>query len=48
VHSSRHRNMKESRIQHAGRPYRVLFAFDPQAARDAAGRWRQNGQHPLV
>jgi hypothetical protein len=29
VHSSRHTNMKELRIQHAGRPYRVLFAFDP-------------------
>ena len=23
-------NMKELRIQHAGRPYRVLFAFDPR------------------
>jgi len=22
--------MKELRIQHAGRPYRVLFAFDPR------------------
>jgi hypothetical protein len=28
IHSSRHRNMKELRIQHSGRPYRVLFAFD--------------------
>jgi hypothetical protein len=28
VHSSRHSNMKELVIQHAGRPYRVLFAFD--------------------
>lgn len=28
--SSRHRNMKELRVQHAGRPYRVLFAFDPK------------------
>ena len=28
--SSRHQNMKELRIQHAGRPYRVLFAFDPK------------------
>src|SRR5262249_41942167 len=30
VHSSRHANMKELRIQHSGRPYRVLFAFDPR------------------
>lgn len=29
IHSSRHPNMKELRIQHSGRPYRVLFAFDP-------------------
>ena len=29
IHSSRHANMKELRIQHSGRPYRVLFAFDP-------------------
>ncbi len=30
VRGSRHANMKELRIQHAGRPYRVLFAFDPR------------------
>jgi hypothetical protein len=30
IHSSRHSNMKELRIQHSGRPYRVLFAFDPR------------------
>jgi hypothetical protein len=28
--TSRHANMKELIIQHAGRPYRVLFAFDPR------------------
>jgi len=28
VASSKHANMKELRIQHRGRPYRVLFAFD--------------------
>ena len=27
---SKHPNMKELRIQHAGDPYRVLFAFDPR------------------
>lgn len=30
VQGSRHANMKELRVQHAGRPYRVLFAFDPR------------------
>src|SRR6478735_5575733 len=28
INGSRHRHMRELRIQHAGRPYRVLFAFD--------------------
>ncbi|MGO9336525.1 MAG: type II toxin-antitoxin system RelE/ParE family toxin [Terracidiphilus sp.] len=27
---SRYPNMKELRIQHRGRPYRKLFAFDPR------------------
>lgn len=47
VTSSRHRNMKELRIQHRGRPYRVLFAFDPRRAailliggnKTGKGRW---------
>lgn len=30
VTGSRHTHMRELRIQHAGRPYRVLYAFDPQ------------------
>jgi hypothetical protein len=30
IAGSRHPNMKELVIQHAGRPYRVLFAFDPR------------------
>ena len=30
VSSSRHAHMRELRIQHAGRPYRVLYAFDPR------------------
>jgi hypothetical protein len=29
IEGSRHANMKELVVQHAGRPYRVLFAFDP-------------------
>jgi hypothetical protein len=30
VRESRHGHMRELRIQHAGRPYRVLYAFDPR------------------
>jgi hypothetical protein len=30
VAGSRYPNMKELRTQHAGRPYRTLFAFDPR------------------
>jgi hypothetical protein len=30
VETSRHSNMRELRIQHQGRPYRVLYAFDPR------------------
>lgn len=30
VESSRHHHMRELRIQHAGDPYRVLYAFDPR------------------
>jgi hypothetical protein len=29
IEGSKHRHMRELRIQHAGRPYRVLYAFDP-------------------
>lgn len=30
IRSSRHASMGELRVQHAGRPYRVLYAFDPR------------------
>lgn len=30
VGESEYANMKELRVQHEGRPYRVLFAFDPR------------------
>ena len=30
VQGSRHRRMRELRIQHKGQPYRVLYAFDPR------------------
>jgi hypothetical protein len=30
IRGSRFPNMRELRIQHQGRPYRVLYAFDPR------------------
>ena len=30
IKASRHDHMRELRIQHAGKPYRVLYAFDPR------------------
>ncbi len=30
VNGSKHSHMRELRIQHAGDPYRVLYAFDPR------------------
>jgi Uncharacterized protein conserved in bacteria len=30
VKNSRHGRMRELRIQHRGRPYRILYAFDPR------------------
>lgn len=30
VHGSKYPNMRELRVQHQGRPYRVLYAFDPR------------------
>jgi hypothetical protein len=32
IAASRHSHMRELRIQHAGRPYRVLYAFNPLRA----------------
>ena len=32
ITTSKHSHMRELRIQHAGRPLRVLFAFDPRRA----------------
>lgn len=32
IATSRYRHMRELRIQHEGRPYRVLYAFDPRRA----------------
>ena len=30
VKGSRHKNMKELRVQSLGRPFRIFFAFDPK------------------
>ena len=30
VETSKHDHMRELRVQHGGRPYRVLYAFDPR------------------
>ena len=30
IKGSRHPHMRELRIQHEGRPYRILYAFDPR------------------
>lgn len=30
IESSEHSHMRELRVQHGGRPYRVLYAFDPR------------------
>jgi len=32
IKSSKHNHMRELRVQHAGEPYRVLYAFDPRRA----------------
>lgn len=32
INGSKHKQMRELRIQHKGDPYRVLYAFDPRRA----------------
>ncbi len=47
IETSRHSHMRELRVQHAGRPYRVLYAFDPRRSailliggdKTGDGRW---------
>jgi len=47
ISSSRHGHMRELRIQHQGRPLRVLYAFDPRRTailllggdKTGKGRW---------
>ena len=40
VNNSRHTHMRELRIQHAGRPYRVLYAFNPLSRGREPGHWK--------
>ena len=47
IKGSRHGCLRELRVQHAGRPYRVLYAFDPRRCallliggdKTGRGRW---------
>jgi hypothetical protein len=47
VATSRYRHLRELRVQHRGRPYRILYAFDPRRIavlriggdRTGIGRW---------
>jgi hypothetical protein len=48
VRDSRHANMKELRVQHQGRPYRILFAFDPRRAAYLYSGRRQDGRCEVV
>jgi hypothetical protein len=41
IASSRHSHMRELRVQHAGRPYRILYAFDPRRIRVAGNLVRK-------
>ena len=51
IKGSRRGNLRELRIQHAGRPYRVLYAFDPRRCAllliggEKTGRHRWYEQH---
>ena len=49
IEGSRHAHMRELRVQHEGRPYRLLYAFDPRRCailliggdKTGNGRWYQ-------
>ncbi len=32
INGSRHDHLRELRVQHEGRPYRILYAFDPRCS----------------
>ena len=47
IEGSKHSHMRELRVQHEGRPYRILYAFDPRRSailliggdKTGDGRW---------
>ncbi len=47
IEGSKHAHMRELRVQHEGRPYRILYAFDPRRSailllggdKTGDGRW---------
>ncbi|BDB19173.1 toxin RelE [Pseudomonas sp. CYM-20-01] len=45
IKGSRHGNLRELRIQHAGRPFRVLYAFDPRRCALLLIGGDKTGQH---
>jgi hypothetical protein len=45
IKGSRHGNLRELRIQHRGRPYRVLYAFDPRRCALLLIGGDKTGQH---
>lgn len=47
IKGSRHGNLRELRIQHAGRPYRVLYAFDPRRCALLLIGGEKTGRHRL-
>jgi hypothetical protein len=42
IRGSRHGRMRELRVQHAGRPLRILYAFDPRRCAILLNRPGQN------
>ena len=54
VKGSKHGHLRELRVQNAGRPYRILYAFDPKRAAillvggDKTGDKRRHEAHVLV
>ena len=45
IKGSRHGVLRELRVQHAGRPYRVLYAFDPRRCALLLIGGDKTGQH---
>lgn len=48
IDGSRHGHMLELRTQHAGRPFRTLYAFDPRRMAILLIGGDKSGRQPLV